>query len=82
MWCQGNNLSPNVNKTKELNMDFRNEQRENPIIYIDGIAVENVESFKFLCVHITDKLKWSTYTDSVVKKAQQPQEAEEIWLAI
>jgi hypothetical protein len=33
--------------------------------------VEKVESFKFLCVHITDKLKCSTHTDSVVKKAQQ-----------
>jgi hypothetical protein len=30
-----------------------------------------VESFKFLDVHITDKLKWSTHTDSVVKKVQQ-----------
>jgi hypothetical protein len=26
---------------------------------------------KFLDVHINDKLKWSTHTDSVVKKAQQ-----------
>ena len=33
--------------------------------------MEEVESFKFLGVHITDKLKWSTNTDSVVKKAQQ-----------
>ena len=33
--------------------------------------MEKVESFKFLCVHITDELKWSTHTDSVVKKAQQ-----------
>ena len=35
-------------------------------------------------MHITDKLKWSTYTDSVVKKVQtaplQSQEAEEMWL--
>jgi hypothetical protein len=30
-----------------------------------------VENFKFLGVQITDKLKWSTHTDSVVKKAQQ-----------
>ena len=44
--------------------------RERPPIYIDGIAVEKVESFKFLGVHITNKLKWSTHTDSVVKKAQ------------
>ena len=33
--------------------------------------MERVESFKFLGINITDKLKWSTHTDSVVKKAQQ-----------
>jgi hypothetical protein len=33
--------------------------------------VEKVDSFKNLGVHITDKLKLSTHTDSVVKKAQQ-----------
>ena len=33
--------------------------------------MEKVESFKFLGVHITDKLKLSTHTDSVVKKVQQ-----------
>ncbi|XP_052320236.1 uncharacterized protein LOC127907695 [Oncorhynchus keta] len=33
--------------------------------------VEKVKCFKFLGVHITDKLKWSTHTDSLVKKAQQ-----------
>ena len=29
------------------------------------------ESFKFLGLRITDKLKWSIHTYSVVKKAQQ-----------
>ena len=33
--------------------------------------MEKVEGFKFLGIHITDKLKWSTHTDSIVKKAQQ-----------
>jgi hypothetical protein len=32
--------------------------------------VEKMESFKFLGVHLTDKLKWSTDSDSVVKKLQ------------
>ena len=71
MWCQENNLSLNVNKAKELIVDFRKQQREHPPIHLDGTAVEKVESFKFLGVHITDKRKWSTHTDSVVKKAQQ-----------
>ena len=52
-------------------MDFRKQQREHPPIQIDGTVVERVESFKFLAVHITDKLNWSTDTDSMVKKAQQ-----------
>ena len=52
-------------------VDFRKQQREQPPIHIDGTAVEKVESCKFLCVHITDTLKWSAHTDSVVKKAQQ-----------
>ncbi|KAM9503061.1 uncharacterized protein ACWYII_000518 [Salvelinus alpinus] len=52
-------------------VDFRKQQREHPPIHIDGSVVEKVESFKFLGVHITDKLNWSTHTDSVVKKAQQ-----------
>ena len=72
MWCQENNLSLNVNKIKEMIVDFRKQQREHPPpIHIDRTVVEKVESFKFLGLHVTDKLKWSTHTDSVVKKAQQ-----------
>ena len=73
----------NVNKTKEMIVDCGKQQREHPPIHIDGTVVEKVESFKFLGVHITDKLKWSTYTDCGEEGATtpfQPQEAEEIWL--
>ena len=65
VWCQENNLSLTVNKTKKMIVDFRKQQRELTLIHIDGTAVKKVKSFKFLCVHITDKLKWSTHTDSV-----------------
>ena len=66
-----NNLTLNVNKTKEMIVDFRKQQREHPTIQIDGTVVEKVVSFKCLGVHITDKLNLSTYTDRVVKKTQQ-----------
>jgi hypothetical protein len=56
---------------KEMIVEFRKEQREHSLILIDGTAEEKVESLKFLGVHIKDKLKWSTHTDSVVKKVQQ-----------
>ena len=52
-------------------MDFRKQQREHPPIHRAETVVERVVSFKFLGVHSTDKLNWSTHTDSVVKKAQQ-----------
>jgi hypothetical protein len=55
VWCQKNNLSLNVNKTKEMIVDFKKQHRENSPIHINGTAAEKVESFKFLAVHITDK---------------------------
>ena len=66
-----NNVYISYNKTKEMIVDYKKQQREHPPIHIDGTALEKVESFKFLGVHITDKLKWSSHTDSVVKKAQR-----------
>jgi hypothetical protein len=42
-------------------VDFRKQQYEHPPIHIDGTAVEKMEGFKILGVHITDKLKLSTH---------------------
>lgn len=36
-----------------------------------GMAVERVSSIKFLGVHISDDLSWSTNTSSLVKKVHQ-----------
>jgi hypothetical protein len=52
-------------------VDFRKQQRVHPPSIIGRTTVEKGESFQFLGVHITDKLKWTTHTDSVVEKAQQ-----------
>jgi hypothetical protein len=40
-------------------------------ILIDGAVEEQVESFKYLGVHITNKLPWSKHTKTVVKRARQ-----------
>ncbi|XP_021458466.2 uncharacterized protein LOC110523778 [Oncorhynchus mykiss] len=70
VWCQENNLSHNVNKTKELIVDYRRPRKHSPI-QIDGVAEERVKSVKFLGLHVPDDLKWSLHTDRVVKEAQQ-----------
>ena len=71
VWFQDNNLSLNVSKTKELIMDCRKRWAEQAPINIDGAVVEQVESVKFLGVHITNKLSWSKHTKTVVKRTRQ-----------
>ncbi len=70
-WCQENHLSLNIDKTKELVVDLRRQSREHTPITIDKTPVERVNSFKFLGVHITEDLTWSTHTDAVLKKTHQ-----------
>ena len=69
VWCQDNNLSLNVIKTKEMIVDYRKKTTEHAPKLINGAAVEQVESFKFLGVHITNKLTWSKHTKTVLKRA-------------
>eukprot|EP00061_Rhincodon_typus_P018878 g48243.t1 len=56
MWCNENNLSLNVDKTKELIIAFRKKGGEYASININGTEVERVESIKFLGLTITDNL--------------------------
>ena len=58
VWWQDNNLSLNVIKTNEMIVDYRKMSAEHAPIVIDGAAVEQVESFKLISVHITNKLTW------------------------
>ena len=69
MWSQDNNLSLNVGKTKEMIGDYRKRRAKHAPILINRTVVEQVESFKFLGVHITNKLSWSKHTKTVVKRA-------------
>jgi hypothetical protein len=50
-------------------VDYRKKRTKHAPILIDRAVVEQVVSFKFLGVHITNKLKWSKHTKTVVKKA-------------
>uniref|UniRef100_A0A673ZIN4 Alkylated DNA repair protein AlkB homologue 8 N-terminal domain-containing protein n=1 Tax=Salmo trutta TaxID=8032 RepID=A0A673ZIN4_SALTR len=58
-------------KTKEMIVDYKKRRTEHVPILIDGAVVEQVESFKFLGVHITNKLTWSKHTKTVVERARQ-----------
>jgi hypothetical protein len=71
VWCQDNTHTLSVSKTKELIVDYRKRRAEQAPILIDGAVVEQVESFKFIGVHIINKLSWSKHTKAVVKRAGQ-----------
>ena len=71
VWCQDNNLSLNVIKTKELIVDYRKLSAEHIPILIDRAVMELVGGFKFLGVHITKELSWSTHINTVVNRARQ-----------
>ena len=68
VWCQDNNPSLNMIKTKKIIVDFRKRRTKHASILIDGAVVEQVKSFKFLGVHITSKLTWSKHTKTVMTK--------------
>ena len=47
-WCTENFLELNVNKTKEMVIDFRNKKTPITSIVINNEAVEVVSSYKYL----------------------------------
>ncbi|KAK3520665.1 hypothetical protein QTP70_029808, partial [Hemibagrus guttatus] len=50
-WCKANNLSLNVEKTKEMVVDFRRTQSDHSPLNINGSNVEIVKSTEFLGLH-------------------------------
>jgi hypothetical protein len=69
--CKDNNLLLIVTKTKEMIVDYRKRRTNHAPFLIDGAVVEQVETFKFLGVHITNRLTWCKHTrQTVLKRAQ------------
>jgi hypothetical protein len=65
---QDNNLSLNVNKSKELDCELQEtSERACPHPHCRD-SVERVKSFKILGVHITGNLKWSIHNLRRLKK--------------
>ncbi|KAI5626746.1 gastrula zinc finger protein XlCGF28.1-like [Silurus asotus] len=69
--CGANNLSPNVDKSKERVVDFRRTQSDHSPLNIDVSSVEIIKNTKFLGVHLAHNRTWSLNTSSITKKAQQ-----------
>ncbi|KAI5086566.1 gastrula zinc finger protein XlCGF28.1-like [Silurus meridionalis] len=66
-WCGANNLSLDIDKTKETVVDFRRTQSDHSPLIIDGSSVEILKSTKFHGVHLPDNLTCSLNTSSITK---------------
>ena len=69
-WCGTNHLHLNTTKTKELVVDFRRRKSAPSPISINGVTVDVVSDYKFLGVHLDNKLDWTKNTEAVYKKGQ------------
>ncbi|CAM4448206.1 unnamed protein product [Leuciscus chuanchicus] len=59
-WCNRNNLLLNVDKTKEIIVDFRRKQHSHTPLLINNTVVELVSSTKLLGVQITETPETTT----------------------
>ncbi|KAI4891636.1 hypothetical protein NFI96_032089, partial [Prochilodus magdalenae] len=55
-WCTTNHLKLNITKTKEMCIDFRRSMPSQQPISIKGVDVEVVRSYRYLGVHLDERL--------------------------
>ena len=68
-WTVKNNMKLNVTKSKEMVFDFSKEKRNFPLLQIDNIEVERVNSAEILGVTIQNNMNWWEHVTKIVKKA-------------
>ena len=69
-WCNENCLLLNTSKTKEMVIDFRRSKHQLQPVSMRGEVIEEVQTYKYLGVHLDNKLDWSTNTDALYRKGQ------------
>lgn len=67
-WCGENHLQLNVDKTKEMVVNFSRTHTPPLPISISGTDVEQVTSYRYLGVTLDCKLQWSLNTELLYKK--------------
>ncbi|TWW56850.1 hypothetical protein D4764_08G0008370 [Takifugu flavidus] len=55
-WCELNHLRINTSKTKEVVIDFSRKASHTAPVNIQGLDIEIVEEYKYLGVHLNNKL--------------------------
>lgn len=67
-WC--NNLPLNVDRTKEMVVDFRGPQSNHSLKKINGSSVKIIKGTTFHGVHLAENISWCFNTSPIANKAQ------------
>ncbi|CAM4572459.1 unnamed protein product [Leuciscus chuanchicus] len=73
IWSRHNGLILNTTKTKEMIVDFgrRKAHLHLPVV-IEGEEIEVVQTYKYLGVHLDQKLDWSIHVNAAYRKGCTP----------
>ncbi|KAI4872034.1 hypothetical protein NFI96_006517 [Prochilodus magdalenae] len=69
-WCHRYNLLLNTSKTKEMVVDFRRVRPLTQPVFIEGVEVEMVRTYRYLGLHLDERLDWSANTDILYRKGR------------
>ena len=70
-WTENNNMKLNVEKCKELIIDFARKKHHFPPLTVDDMNVERVKSRCILGLTVQDNMKWNEHIHNIVKKASK-----------
>ena len=70
-WSSSNGLHPNVDKCKELQIDFKTTKQSFDPLTVKGKKLPVVKNVKILGLTISSNLKWTDHINEVIKKANK-----------
>ena len=70
-WCDNNHLKLNVSKTQEMIFDAKCIVANHLPVVIHGEGIAQIGQYKYLGVHLDNKLSWNIHVHSVCSKFHQ-----------
>ena len=70
-WCDNNHLKLNVSKTQEMIFEAKCIVADHLPVVIHGEEITQIGQYKYLGVHLDNKLSWNVHVHSVCSKVLQ-----------
>ena len=70
-WCDTNHLCLNINKTKEMLWDFRENPSQKTTVKLKNMDVEAVQSYKYLGLYIDSGFSFAHHIKTTCKKVNK-----------